>query len=106
MEMAIKKARKIGWMMLIGGVVSFLWMVTELASTGETLTGLIFLAIELPVIGLGTLYEPRALIAISSRRLFPPQVKASLPPEAKRLGYIVAGIGGALFFLVSIFFFQ
>jgi hypothetical protein len=106
MKAAIQKARKIGWLMLIGGVVSFLGMVTELASSGKTDTGLIFLAMELPVIGLGTLYDPRALIALSSRMLFPAHVKARLPPEAKRLGYLFAGIGGALFVFVCIALFQ
>ena len=102
----LNKARKIGCIMLGAGLLCLLLMVGEVASTGKTSMALIWLATTPLVVGLGAIYDPRSLIAISSSRLFPVEIRSTMPPEAKRTGYLFVALGTALTFLVDYAFFE
>jgi hypothetical protein len=102
----LNKARKIGFIMLGAGLLFLSVMAGQVASTGETSELAIWLPSVQLRVGLGGVYDPRSLIALSSSVLFPAEIRMNMSPAAKRTGYLFVALGAALALLIRYSFFQ
>jgi hypothetical protein len=102
----ISNARKYASLLALGGTALFMVGLVECIITGETTWGFIILPPLMLALGVVGRRDPRVIVALSSRLLFPAELKKRMPPEAKRKGYVAVCVGTAVALLIDFLLFK